>query len=71
MWLVEEAKKNMPLELDFLNEGRNAEKVADMLSHYAFLKVKWIRLTRRRARPQATDGTPTWHIRRALGAILD
>ncbi|KAM9355874.1 aarF domain-containing protein kinase 1 [Pholidichthys leucotaenia] len=39
MWLVEEAKKNMPLELDFLNEGRNAEKVADMLAHFPFLKV--------------------------------
>ena len=39
MWLVEEAKKNMPLELDFLNEGRNAEKVAKMLSHFSFLKV--------------------------------
>lgn len=40
MWLVEEAKKNMPLELDFLNEGRNAEKVADMLAHFPFLKVQ-------------------------------
>lgn len=39
MWLVEEAKKNMPLELDFLNEGRNAEKLAKMLSHFPFLKV--------------------------------
>ncbi|XP_041828246.1 aarF domain-containing protein kinase 1 isoform X2 [Melanotaenia boesemani] len=39
MWLVEEAKKNMPLELDFLNEGQNAERVADMLSHFPFLKV--------------------------------
>ena len=39
MWLVEEAKKNMPLELDFLNEGRNAEKVAKMLAHFSFLKV--------------------------------
>ncbi|XP_069028566.1 aarF domain-containing protein kinase 1 isoform X2 [Embiotoca jacksoni] len=42
MWLVEEAKKNMPLELDFLNEGRNAEKVADMLGHFPFLKVPMI-----------------------------
>lgn len=42
MWLVEEAKKNMPLELDFLNEGQNAEKVAKMLSHFTFLKVKFI-----------------------------
>lgn len=39
MWLLEEAKKNMPLELDFLNEGRNAERVANMLSHFPFLKV--------------------------------
>ncbi|XP_062350561.1 aarF domain-containing protein kinase 1 isoform X8 [Cinclus cinclus] len=39
MWLVEEAKKNLPLELDFLNEGRNAEKVAHMLKNFDFLKV--------------------------------
>ncbi|XP_023684597.2 aarF domain-containing protein kinase 1 isoform X1 [Paramormyrops kingsleyae] len=39
MWLVEEAKKNMPLELDFLNEGRNAEKVAELLKDFKFLKV--------------------------------
>lgn len=26
-WLVEESKKNLPIELDFLNEGKNAEKV--------------------------------------------
>ncbi|XP_059210038.1 aarF domain-containing protein kinase 1 [Centropristis striata] len=39
MWLVEEAKKNMPLELDFLNEGRNAERMADMLAHFTFFKV--------------------------------
>ncbi|KAL2303842.1 hypothetical protein Nmel_009121, partial [Mimus melanotis] len=38
MWLVEEAKKNLPLELDFLNEGRNAEKVAHMLKNFDFLK---------------------------------
>ncbi|XP_063765083.1 aarF domain-containing protein kinase 1 isoform X3 [Eleginops maclovinus] len=39
MWLVDEAKKNMPLELDFLREGQNAEKVANMLAHFPFLKV--------------------------------
>lgn len=42
MWLVDEAKKNLPLELDFLNEGRNAEKVAHMLRHFDFLKVPQI-----------------------------
>ncbi|XP_034963810.1 aarF domain-containing protein kinase 1 isoform X2 [Zootoca vivipara] len=39
MWLVEESKKNLPLELDFLNEGRNAEKVAHMLRNFDFLKI--------------------------------
>lgn len=39
MWLVEEAKKNMPLELDFLNEGHNSERVSSMLAHFPFLKV--------------------------------
>ncbi|XP_072349692.1 aarF domain-containing protein kinase 1 isoform X2 [Scyliorhinus torazame] len=38
-WLVDEAKKNMPLELDFLKEGHNAEVVADMLKRFQFLKV--------------------------------
>ncbi|XP_013928816.1 PREDICTED: uncharacterized aarF domain-containing protein kinase 1 [Thamnophis sirtalis] len=39
MWLVDEAKKNLPVELDFLNEGKNAEKVAYMLRCFDFLKV--------------------------------
>uniref|UniRef100_A0A3Q3JMT5 AarF domain-containing protein kinase 1 n=1 Tax=Monopterus albus TaxID=43700 RepID=A0A3Q3JMT5_MONAL len=42
MWLVEEAKKNMPLELDFLNEGHNAERTANMLAHFPFLKIPMI-----------------------------
>ncbi|KAM9180243.1 LOW QUALITY PROTEIN: aarF domain-containing protein kinase 1-like [Dugong dugon] len=42
MWLVDEAKKNLPLELDFLSEGRNAEKVAQMLKHFDFLKIPQI-----------------------------
>ncbi|XP_069805524.1 aarF domain-containing protein kinase 1 [Dendropsophus ebraccatus] len=39
MWLVEEAKKNLPRELDFLNEGRNAEKMANMVRKFPFLKI--------------------------------
>ena len=27
-WLVEESKKNLPIELDFLHEGKNAERVS-------------------------------------------
>ncbi|XP_031629897.1 aarF domain-containing kinase-like [Contarinia nasturtii] len=38
-WLVDESKKNLPIELDFLNEGRNAEKVAIMFKDYKWLKV--------------------------------
>lgn len=29
-WLVDESKKNLPIELDFLNEGHNAEKVTQL-----------------------------------------
>ncbi|XP_055496156.1 aarF domain-containing protein kinase 1 isoform X2 [Leucoraja erinacea] len=38
-WLVDETKKNVPLELDFLKEGHNTEVVAEMFKHFQFLKV--------------------------------
>lgn len=38
-WLIEESKKNLPIELDFLNEGKNAEKVSEMFKEYKWLKV--------------------------------
>ncbi|XP_030023635.2 aarF domain-containing kinase 1 [Manduca sexta] len=38
-WLVEETKKNIAKELDFLQEGHNAEKVAALFSNYKWLKV--------------------------------
>ena len=38
-WLVEETKKNLPLELDFLNEGKNSEKLQKKFSKLKFLKV--------------------------------
>lgn len=38
-WLVKETKRNIPIELDFLHEGRNAEKVEKMFSHLPWLKV--------------------------------
>lgn len=41
-WLVDESKKNLPIELDFLNEGRNAEKVTEMFKDYKWLKVPQI-----------------------------
>ena len=39
MWLAEETKKNLPIELDFVNEGQNCERVARQLHHFDFLKV--------------------------------
>ncbi|XP_060037332.1 aarF domain-containing protein kinase 1 isoform X2 [Erinaceus europaeus] len=59
IWLVDEAKKNLPLELDFLNEGRNAEKVAAMLKHFEFLKVPrihWDLSTKRLLLMEFLDG---------------
>lgn len=39
IWLAEETKINLPLELDFVNEGKNAERISKMLGHLTFLKV--------------------------------
>lgn len=39
MWLADEMRKNLPLELNFLQEGRNAEKIANLLSHLSYLRV--------------------------------
>lgn len=41
VWLVDETKKNLPMELDFLNEGHNADKIRDMLSHHKWLRVRF------------------------------
>ena len=38
-WLAEETKKNLPIELDFVNEGQNCERIARQLHHFHFLKV--------------------------------
>lgn len=38
-WLVEETKKNIPQELDFVNEGRNAEKVQKLFEKYDWLRI--------------------------------
>ncbi|CAK9809304.1 AarF domain-containing kinase 1 [Anthophora plagiata] len=38
-WLVDETKKNIPRELNFTQEGKNAEKVRNIFSHYQWLKI--------------------------------
>ena len=42
LWLAEETKKNLPLELDFVHEAKNCEKVATMYQHYDYLKVRFL-----------------------------
>lgn len=38
-WLVTEMKRNIPMELNFLQEAENAEKAAAMFKHFPWLKV--------------------------------
>lgn len=42
-WLVDETKKNIPQELNFEQEGHNAEKVAKMFENYEWLQVPKVR----------------------------
>lgn len=39
-WLVDESKKNIPQELDFTLEGKNAEKVKSLFKDLKWLKVR-------------------------------
>ncbi|XP_054715249.1 aarF domain-containing protein kinase 1-like [Uloborus diversus] len=39
MWLAEETKRNLPIELDFIHEGQNAERVGRMFSSLSWLKI--------------------------------
>lgn len=39
MWLAEETRRNLPLELDFINEGKNAELMARLLVDFEWLKI--------------------------------
>jgi len=50
MWLAEEMRKNLPLELSFIQEGKNAEKISNMLQHFPWLvipKIYWKQTTDR------------------------
>lgn len=38
-WLVDETKRNLPCELDFMMEGQNAEKTAKLMQHLPWLHV--------------------------------
>ncbi|KAJ6217942.1 hypothetical protein RDWZM_009099 [Blomia tropicalis] len=38
-WLAEETRRNLPLELDFYNEGINGERMADILKKFPWVKI--------------------------------
>lgn len=40
LWLVDETKKNLPRELDFLHEGKNADMLRTLMTHCKWLKVQ-------------------------------
>lgn len=42
-WLVDESKKNIPQELDFAQEGKNAERIAELFEKVEWLKVPKVR----------------------------
>ncbi|KAJ8930748.1 hypothetical protein NQ314_016420 [Rhamnusium bicolor] len=42
-WLVDQSKKNIPQELNFAQEGHNAEKVAKMFEDVEWLKIPRVR----------------------------
>jgi aarF domain-containing kinase len=39
LWVADEMKRNLPLELDFIHEGKNAEKVSRMFARLPWLKI--------------------------------
>ena len=39
LWLAEETKRNLPLELDFVHEAKNCERVGAMFQDVTYLKV--------------------------------
>ena len=40
-WLVKETKRNLPCELNFTMEGKNAEKTAKLMEHLPWLHVNY------------------------------
>lgn len=59
MWLAEETKRNLPLELDFVNEAHNTDRVRRMFAHFPWLEVPeihWDLTTRRVMTMQFCEG---------------
>ncbi|KAF8381913.1 hypothetical protein PRIPAC_71055 [Pristionchus pacificus] len=61
-WLVDEVKKNLPLELDFLHEASNAEKMRSLFGHLPFLKVPTMKLSHSSSRVLTMEFCEGEHI---------
>ena len=62
MWLAEEMKKNLPLELSFTQEARNAERVSIQLEHLDWLKIPEIHWKLTTDRVLTMEYCPGGHI---------
>jgi len=62
MWLAEEMKKNVPLELSFKQEAHNAEKVANMFKDFSWLKIPKIEWKYTTERVLVMEYCPGAHI---------
>jgi predicted unusual protein kinase regulating ubiquinone biosynthesis (AarF/ABC1/UbiB family) len=74
MPLIDELAVHVPLELDFENEGRNAERVAAMLSHRSDVKVPeviWEHTTARILCMEFIDGIKVTETERLRQAGID
>ncbi|GMR59351.1 hypothetical protein PMAYCL1PPCAC_29546, partial [Pristionchus mayeri] len=61
-WLVDEVKKNLPLELDFLHEAANAEKMRVLFGHLPFLKIPTMKLSHSSSRVLTMEFCEGEHI---------
>ncbi|GMS80290.1 hypothetical protein PENTCL1PPCAC_2465, partial [Pristionchus entomophagus] len=61
-WLVDEVKKNLPLELDFLHEASNAEKMRSKFGHLSFLKIPTMKLSHSSSRVLTMEFCEGEHI---------
>nr|CAG4640769.1 EOG090X047B [Eulimnadia texana] len=73
MWLVEETKRNLPCELDFTMEGKNAEQAAKLLQHLDWLhvpKVHWDLTTSRVLTMEFCDGLEVGSLAQTTDPVL-
>ena len=67
-------RKNLPLELSFIQEGRNAEKISNMLQHFTWLvvpKIYWKQTADRILTMECIDGIHINDVKNLQKANMD